>query len=76
MTTSDVQKEFESKFHEAVDRRNALRDAIRDATAMVPRLKADEAQARADIAKLRADAKAAGVKLPKIAANDGDDQAA
>lgn len=82
MTTSDVQADFEQRFHDAIGRRNTARQAInalRDATSSVARLKADEAQARADLAKLRADAKAAGVKLPKAkkseAANDESDAA-
>lgn len=74
MTTSDVQADFNQRFHDAIERRTTARQALRDATASVPRLKADAAQASADLAKLRADAKAAGVKLPKAsAANDADE---
>src|SRR5688572_15569888 len=68
MSNSEVQADFEQRFHDAIERRTTARQAIqalRDATTSLSRLKADAAQASADLAKLRADAKAAGVKLPK-----------
>lgn len=76
MTTSEVQAEFNRLFHEAIAKRTEAQEALSAVTDAIPRLKAATAQARADVAKIRADAKAAGVKLPKIAANDGGDQAA
>jgi hypothetical protein len=72
MGNSEVQADFEQRFHDAICRRSTARQALREATAAVPRLKADAAQASADLAKLRADAKAAGVKLPKAKKDESD----
>lgn len=66
MTTNDVQADFEQRFQKAVNDRDAAIRELSDINSSTPRLKAKVAQARADVAKLRADAKAAGVKLPRI----------
>jgi hypothetical protein len=71
MTTSNVQAEYDARFNDAIGKRAAAREKLRDTQATIARLKADAAQASADVAKLRADAKAAGVKLPKTVATNG-----
>lgn len=74
---SEVQAEFNERFLAAIAKRNEAQEALSAATSAIPRLKATIAQVRADVATIRADARAAGVKLPKVAAaNDDDNQAA
>lgn len=63
---SNAQAEFEQRFNDAVTKRSAARQKLSDVTKSIARLKADAAQANADVATTRADAKAAGVKLPKL----------
>lgn len=71
MATSETQQDFEQRLNDAVERRTNARQSLRELTAAIPRLKALVAQAGADVATIRADARAAGVKLPRAAHANG-----